>query len=274
MRKPGKYLISNDEYHADKDYLSSSIIKEALPSPAHFKYSILQGNKQHKDKASFEFGTLVHTVLLEPQLIETDYIIYTGEKPDADGKLFNQDGAIRAKEKKQLLEKHPGKTIVSQAWYEFAVKARSNCQVYNEAAKYLFSETGESEPSYYNKCSETGLHLRVRPDRIDLTNKFIVDVKTAQSADREDFKRDVKYNWHYDLSAYMYCLQVFLLTGIECDFYWIVVGKEDLCPIAVYKASLATLEDGKKKFFKSIDNIKTALAMPDEVQYQYKVEEI
>lgn len=266
MRKPGKYLISNNEYHADKDYFSSSTIKEALPSPAHFKYNVLQGNLRHEDKDSYELGTLCHTVLLEPHLFDDEYFIY-------DGKA-NKDGSVPKKEKDALKLLHPNKTIISQDRYSFATKARENCLIYPEAAKLLFSETGESEPSFFNHCTETGLNLRVRPDRIDLTNKFIVDVKTAQSVDREDFKRDVKYNWHYDLSAYMYCMQSYLMYGVEFDFYWLVIGKEDLCPIAVYKASIATLEDGKKKFFKATDNIKTALTMPDVVLYQNQIEEI
>jgi hypothetical protein len=266
MRAPGKYTISNEEYHADKDYFSSSTIKEALESPGHFKYYNLQGNKVQKDYSHLTLGSAVHTVLLEPHLFDSEYVVYDGE--------LTTTGLIPAKEKKIITAAHPGKKIITKPDYEFAQQARVNCNKYDQAAKLLFSQDGESEPSYFNKCTETGLNLRIRPDRIDLTNKFIVDVKTSQSVNKEDFRRDAIYKYHYDLSAYMYLMQIYLMFGIECDFYWIVVGKESMVPVAVYKLSRDTIENGKKKFFRSVDNIKTALVMPDEAQYQTRVEEI
>lgn len=267
IRKPGVYNISNSEYHGDLDYFSSSILKEALESPAHFKYYILQKNKEPVDNKAFALGTLVHTVLLEPHLFDEQYIIYTGKT--------NKDGTIPAAELKKLSDKHGDKKeFISDEWYKFAVKSREHTLNYPDAAKFVFSETGVSEPSYFTLCKETGLRLKVRPDRLDLTNKFICDPKTSMVVDKYSFGKVVKYDRHYDLSAYMYVKQIYEWTDVHCDFYWHVVGKEPMCPIAIYKASHKTLEEGKAKFFRACDNIKAALAMPDVIRYQNELEEI
>lgn len=267
MRKPGKYIISNTEYHADKDYYSSSILKEALVSPAHFKYYVLQGHKEQAESRAKLIGTLVHTVLLEPHLFDEQFIIYEGDT--------NKDDSIPAKELKLLIDKHgDSKDFISKAEYQFAMQARANTLAYPDAAKYVFSPDGESEPSFFGICQETGLPLKFRPDRIDVVQKFMCDPKTAMSADRNTFKKVIKYDRHYDLSAYMYLKQAYEHFGFEFDWFWHVIGKEKMCPIAVYKASKQTLEDGKEKFFRACDNIKTALAMPDLVLFQNKLEVI
>lgn len=265
-RQPGQYDLSNHDYHADKEYYSSSILKEALVSAAHFKYYILQGNKPGmSDSRAMDFGTLVHTVLLEPHLFDEQYIIHTGP--------VNKDGAIPAGELVKLKDKHgDSKLFVSHVDYQFAVKSRANTLAYPDAAKYVFSPDGVSEPSIFTICKETDLPLKVRPDRLDLAQAFICDPKTAQKADFNSFKKVVKYERHYDLSAYMYCKQIYEWFDVKCDFFWHVVGKEDMCPIAIYQASKQTLEDGKEKFFRACDNIKTALAMPDLVLFQNKLE--
>lgn len=268
MITPGKHSLSNHDYHADKTHFSSSILKEALESAAHFKFNILQGNKvTDSDNKNFILGNAVHTIILEPHLFDEQYIVV-----ECDA---NKDGSIPVKDLRMAISKHgEGKTFISQTQYNFAVKARENTLKYPDAAKLLFSTTGESEPSFFAKCDETGLQLKVRPDRIDLDNKFIVDTKTSYSADKYEFTKIIKYDRHYDLSAYMYVKQVYDLTGVICDYYWHVIEKSDLCPVAIYKASQATLEDGKKKFFRACDNIKSALAMPDDVLYQNEIEEI
>ena len=266
VRANGKHSITNEAYHLDKHYFSSSQVKTALTSPAHFRYYSMERNAKHEPTAAMELGTLIHLLVLEPQLFDDTYVVFSGEP--------NKDGSVPKASLKLLNESHPGRTPVSKKNYDIAVKVRQSFMAYPEAKALMFDDACEYEESFYVDCPETGLKLRVRPDIINLTDNIIIDLKTTSTTGKDEFLRDAKYRYHYDLSAYMYSYVVFQLTGVECEFYFSVVGKEDLTPIALYKASRAFMESGKDKFFRACDNIKKALELPDDYRYQESIEEI
>lgn len=264
--QPGKYVMSNEDYHSDRHYFSSSQLKQALVSPAHFKYYTLERNSKHESTPAMELGTLIHMILLEPHLFDSTYVIHTGDT--------NKDGSIPKASARILEGKYPGLTPISKKWYDMACLARQNIEKYPAANELIYSKDAEYEPSYFTQCPETGLRLRVRPDMIDLNKGVIVDVKTTYAATKHDFIKDAKYSYHYDLSAWTYLYVIYLLTGQQCEFYFVTIGKEGFVPVAVYKSSLTFLEAGKDKFYKAVENIRSALTLPDNYLYQTEVEEI
>lgn len=264
---PGRYEMSNEDYHSDKNYISSSQFKQALSSPHHFKFYVVDKKCTTKATKSMDKGSLVHTVILEPHKLDEEYIIY-----DARGES-NKDGSIKAITKNLLEKKNPGRTAVSGEWYDFAVKARQGFKEYPQANDLLFDTANEAEISYFLKCSETGLNIRVRPDILNLNRGYIVDLKTTSTQNIKDFKNHAIYNYHYDLSAYMYVLAIYQATGVLCDFYFAVVGTEELCPLWVYKASETFMSGGKDKFFKAAGNIQAALTL-EISRNQLEIEEI
>lgn len=269
VRPNGSYKdISNDDYHADRHYFSSSQIKEALKSPAHFKYLVLDRQGKKKSTGAQELGTLTHTILLEPHKFDSEYVVYSGDVE------LNKDGTVPSRVSRPLMDKHPGMTVISKEQYDFAMRARRNVEKYQQANDMLFHSSTTYEESHYADCPETGLKLRVRTDALNLEKNVIIDVKTAADVDMYQFKRAVSYSWHYDLSAYQYQYVIYLLTGQVCDYYWLVIGKDEMTPVALYKMSDVTRDDGKKKYFKAIDNIKTALLLSDEYRYQLSPQEI
>jgi exodeoxyribonuclease VIII len=259
-------MMTNDEYHADRHYFSSSQIKQALISPAHFKAFVLDKKSKTKSSTSMEFGSLVHTIVLEPHTFDDQYIVYSGDT--------NKDGSLPKAAHTTLTNKHPLHTPVSKQHYELACLARQNFEKHPEAAKLLFDKQCEYEVSYFNQCQETGLRLRVRPDCINVSGAYIIDLKTSSAGDKNGFKKDAIYNYHYDLSAFMYLMTVYQLTGVECSFYFAVAFKDELMPAYMFKASKEFIESGKAKFFKACDNIRTALTLNDDYVFQEKIEEI
>jgi hypothetical protein len=267
MREPGKYAdISNEVYHADPYYFSSSQLKEALNSPAHFKHYVVDKGGKNKATRAMDKGTLTHTVVLEPWRVDEEYIVYQGD--------LTATGLVPAGAVKSHAKEFPNHTLISPEDYEFAKKARQGFEEYPEAAELIFGEGCEYESSWYHDCKETGLRLRVRPDCININKGVIVDLKTTRAKSKHEFQRDALYTFSYDLSAYMYLKLIYDMTGVKCDYYWFTVGTESMCPVAVYKLSLDTIESGKKKFYKAIDNIKTALTTPEQCRYQSGIEEI
>src|SRR6476469_7232143 len=53
-----------DEYHADRDALSCSLLKPLLVSPAHFQAGLVACEKPSDAR---DFGTLVHLLVLQPE---------------------------------------------------------------------------------------------------------------------------------------------------------------------------------------------------------------
>jgi len=56
-----KQNVDSEVYHAHRDYLSSSDIRKLLRSPAHYRAPSAPASPAQ------EFGTLVHTCVLEPE---------------------------------------------------------------------------------------------------------------------------------------------------------------------------------------------------------------
>jgi hypothetical protein len=266
MRKLGKHNLSNDDYHSDKHYFSSSQLKVALQSPAHFKYHVIDKMGKVKKTDSLDLGTLAHTMLLEPWKFDEEYIIWSGE--------CNKDGKVPAAVINQHKNSHPGKIVISRAHYDFCANARRNVEAYPKANSLFYDTKCEYEQSFFHYCEETKLRFRIRPDILNLEQGYVVDLKTAIEIDRYQFKRAVSYTWDYDLSAYMYLKVLHDMFNVKLDYYWGVVGKEELAPIAIYKMNNDTCEAGKAKFYKAVDNIRTALTMDESYRYQEDIEEM
>jgi exodeoxyribonuclease VIII len=266
MRAEGKHILSNEDYHSDKHYFSSSQLKHALQSASHFRYEVLDKKGKKKKTKAFDLGSLVHTVLLEPHLFDDEYIVYDGPT--------NADGSVPKAAADRYANSHPGLTPVSVEQNNFAMMARANVEKYPFAKELFYSEGCEYESSFFYKDKETGLRLRFRPDILNLDKKYIVDLKTAVEVDMYQFKKAVCYTWDYDLSAYMYIRGVYEMFGVLCDYYWAVIGKDPTAPIAIYKMSATIRDDGKLKFYKACDNINNALTLGEEIRYQMEPQEL
>lgn len=267
MREPGKYVnLANEEYHADPYYFSSSQLKEALVSPAHFRHYVMDKRGRKKATKALDRGSLVHTVVLEPWRIEDEYFIYDGD--------LTPTGLIPVSAKNYYAKTHPNHKLITHEEYSVAKRARTNLEAYPQANKLLFSDKCEYEVSYFTKCNETGLNLRIRPDAINVEDGYIIDLKTTKARTKHEFIKDALYNYDYDLSCFMYLKVMNDITGKKFDYWWFTVGNEDMAPAAMYRVTDKTIESGKAKYYRAIDNIKTALTLTDEYRYQMEPDEI
>ena len=77
--KDGIYTdLSNDEYHANRTHVSSSVLKTAVSDPKKYyeKYILKIDNTPKTLQAAFDFGTYVHTLILEPETVEKESVKY------------------------------------------------------------------------------------------------------------------------------------------------------------------------------------------------------
>lgn len=224
--KPGINECSNEEYHGDKSYLSSSNLKLLLKDLEKFKKEVIEGQRENKQVNAFDEGNYAHSLILEPDNLE-DYAFFPEFRKA--GKVWE---AFKTQHSDKIILSKPQKHRVEQ-WVE-AYRKRP------EAVSLVSG--GHAEYSLAGKFLD--VPIKVRADYINIDEGYIADVKTTSySTDADTFKYVVN-NLRYDLSAALYCKLFEQFYGKKFDFYFIVLGKRDiLCE--VYKASEETLEKGE-----------------------------
>lgn len=222
--------VTNAEYHADREYLSSSKLKLLLQDTEKFHKEVVLGNKEAEvDKPVFAEGSYVHSLILEPEKIQDEYVFFEGwRKAGKDWETFLK--AQEGKNPKRILstpQKHR-----CENWAE-SIRKRLN------TVKFLIK--GVAEHTICQIIND--VKLKIRCDRINIEEGWIADIKTTGNpADLEMFKFTVK-DYYYQLSAALYCLVAEQFYGKKFDFYFIVVSKADnICDI--YRLSEKTKLEG------------------------------
>lgn len=240
--------LSNAEYHADISSYSSSALKLYLKDPVAFHKKYILGEPDGPTpaplQAAFDIGSYIHTLILEPHLIEEEYVI--GKTED----------------KEELLKDTKDKTFISNEQDKLSERMMKNFEkssVYPEGKTYKsFFERGLAEESMFTELH--GLPIKIRTDYRKHKNNYasINDVKTTSKKITLDNIKKVCDDLHYDLSAALYVDVAKEVTGIEHDFYLLFLGKKDFkCELV--RASSEFLERGRVKYLKAIRGIKKSL---------------
>lgn len=215
MIAPGLHFdLPNEDYHADEDYLSSSVLKRQLPE----RY------KTGGSQEALDFGTLFHTVVLEPDQLDV-YTVLDAEKigVKADGTKAANPMMTVAWKNAVMAAQAEGKTIVAQSDWDKAHAMKAAILEHDEAARLLFNEPGDAEVSAFWQPSDGPGH-KARFDR--LLDGRAVDLKSTSAQPGEDALTRAVINYGYDLSAAHY-LEV--ADGLELgvtQFWFVFVGKE------------------------------------------------
>jgi hypothetical protein len=234
-RKPkelfdGLNHVTNADYHADRKYLSSSVLKVLYKDLADYKAKYIDGTATSSigENAAIE-GSLTHAILLDPATVKTEFAFYPGlRKAGADWEAFKSKVAPN-----KLIVSKPQKLRVDT--YIAAAKKRP------EAIDMLSGGFGEQ-----TICgSLNGVPIKVRFDYVNVDKGEIYDVKTTgYSADRETFKQTID-GLSYQLSAALYTAMAEQFYGKPFTFYFIVISKQDLV-CEVYKTGQKTMAEGRQ----------------------------
>lgn len=241
------YDISNEDYHADREYLSSSTLKLMNKCPREFykKYvkEVKEDEKEEEERkpsTALTLGSYVHSIILEPHLVQKEYAIYNGGRKAGKDWIEFRDAPDNA-----------GKTILnaSQAAQGDLMK---ETYLENKHATSLIS-SGHAEQTL---CVELeGVKIKVRADYIQ--GDKVVDVKTTASGITYDEVQETIIHWDYALSAALYVDAFSQHFGVPHSFYFIFLGKSPF-GCEVYKASESLLENGRKRYKKALAKIRKA----------------
>ena len=237
--------VSNKDYHGDKEYLSSSALKKILSNSEEFYKEYILGQRGYVQKNVFDEGSLVHAMILEPEVIEEEFAFFDGFIKR--GKIFEE-----------FKTNNPGKIWISKS-------QKLRCDKYVKAYERLESAVSlmrGGEPEHTLCSIISGVPVKVRPDYINIEKGYIVDVKTSgHSVDLEMFKETVG-RYSYDLSAALYCEVAKEVYEKDFDFYFVAISKpEETCE--VYKVSAKTYKKGRDAVFDALNKYRSCKKKDD-----------
>lgn len=242
MLQLGLNDCTNAEYHADQKFLSSSNLKLLLKDPEQFyKEKILGDRTEQKKSASFDEGSLTHSLILEPHMVEAEYAFYPGlRKQGADFEAFAASAG--------------SKTIISRT-QQIRCESYRNAFSKNSIAVELL-KNGASEQTICASLSD--IPIKVRCDYINVEKGFIADIKTSAFPVDVDSAKLTVQKWSYGLSAALYTAIAAQHYGKPFDFYFVFIGKTEIV-CEVYKASELTLNNGLIDVMKALKIYKQCL---------------
>lgn len=262
--------VSNEDYHADREYVSSSGLKKMLYNPKSFYEEYVLGEEgEVLSGAALDFGSYVHCAILEPHLLDVEFAVYEG--------VYR-----RGIKWDEFQKEHEGKILITKSQYDKAqtlIKSFSTTNVLigkqgrdKEVPVTSFYTGGYPEQTL---CGEiNGIKVKVRADYIKEFEDFasINDIKTtgeyigtAKAAER------VCATWGYDLSAALYVDMFSQHLGKPVDWFFTFLSKKN-SECKMYKASEQMLEKGREKYMMAIEALKKARETG--VYYINKIESI
>lgn len=236
--------ISIEDYHADREYDSSTTIRWAKQSLAHYAY---MRSKPQEDKPHFSFGNAFELALLDLMnfgdkvaIADTEMWLAKArkEKPDTDEENLKRTGAYQ-KEKKDFLASVGGRYQINDVGphsYECITRMLESCA--KDSVIQRLIKGVEYQLSLFWHDDQTGLGLKTRPDISKRKNNVIVNVKTVEDGSPQSWSRElVKYD--YPMQA---CIEMSgavatgLMNSVD-NYFWLVVEKVEPFNATIYEFS-------------------------------------
>lgn len=261
--------MSNDEYHACPEF-SSTQLKDMNRSAAHFYVNSISKEAKKEASTAMNFGTLVHTMFLEPEQFENEFVI----APKFDRRTKAGKEEVAAWE-----QANEGKLLVSEEDVDNASRMSENLRSLS-IYKAMQDNYGMPEASFFFTDPVFGLNLRVRPDWHiapckAFPNGLIIDLKTTDDARPMAFSRTCA-NFSYDLSTSMYRegFQAYYQTEDKPPFIFLVAERNTPFNVKQYKASDLFLSVGDVRYKKSKESLAESLLLDEWNGYSKGIEDI
>lgn len=261
--------MSNDEYHACPEF-SSSQLKDILRSSAHFYSNNILKENERETKKHLDFGTLAHTLFLEPEQFENEFVI--GPKFDRRTKAGKEEAAAWE-------AANQGKIIIDEDMLQGAKRIANNLRGLS-SYQLMQDHYGMAEASIFFTDPVYGLNLRIRPDYHIVPceafpNGLQFDVKTSTDARPFKFMRSCA-DFGYDISAAMYRegFQQHYGTAEKPEFIFLVAESSAPFNVKQYRASDLFLSIGERRYSKAKELLAESLLIDKWNGYSTELEDI
>ena len=227
METQAEYLsLAKDYYNIPR--MSNSAMSHFRKSPKHYLHYISQPQEETE---AMIFGRAFHCAVLEPDNFSHDYAVM----PNIDRRT--KEG----KEKYEQFKAEAGsRTVLTIAQRDHIVRM-SEALYAHRPSRELIDAIGETEKPVLWKDEITKVEMKAKLDAIG--PNFILDLKTTQDAQPEEFARSAwYYNYHRQAAVYLDGLQS------KSDFYFIAIEKEEPHGISVLKCTAEFIQKGREQY--------------------------
>ncbi|KGA42021.1 exodeoxyribonuclease [Pectobacterium odoriferum] len=294
--EPGRYEgVPNNDYHAANG-ISSTQVKDARISLMYYRGRHITKTIRRDSSDALTFGSLVHTLALEPEKLEEEYAIFPGvpagaftntdtmkawireynaDKPKAEqlkltGKKEELQEAIRAVNPEAIFADEfesqwrtsvSDKIILTVEQLQAATAIQQALFNHPTAGKLLQHPARAVEVSYFGMDDETGLEVRVRPDEeLELNGlRIAADVKTISLG---KVKQDnLRAKLHREIIDRDYHVSAAMYSEVADfdQFFWIFVNKDEGYHwVAMIEASTDLLELGSLEYHRTMRELANA----------------
>lgn len=276
--------MSNDEYHARPEF-SSSQLKDMLRSGAHFYSNHVLKEVERESKTAMDFGTLAHTLFLEPDQFEAEFAVLPEDAPKRPTETMlkaknpSPDTLGKIAFWENFEAEHAGKIIVTAEQIQGAQRIVENLKQLSMYAE-MQNNFGMAEASIFFTDPAFGLSLRIRKDyHIPPCKAFpfglILDLKTTTDARPNAFSKKCG-DFGYDLSAAMYRegFQEYYRTEQKPPFIFLVAESSIPFNVKQYQASELFLSVGETRYNKAKELLAESLLINEWDGYSLELEEI
>jgi len=231
-------------YMEDADYraldrMNQSSIKHGLRSMEHMRHAM---QNPSPSTPALEFGSLVHTAVLEPDMLNVAYAV--APNVDRRTKGGKQEWA-------DFLECNSDKIVVKE---DDMIKARdisASVRKHTLATKWLSNKKGMVEHVCVWDDDDTGVDCKAKIDLYIPPARngapVVVDLKTTNDASPTGFAKSVA-KFHYHLQAAFYLDGVAKSNKRHAKFVFIAVEKEAPYSVGVYMLDQDAIEAGRKLY--------------------------
>jgi len=270
--------LPNEQYHASEGVSRSGLMKFRMCPEIYWNHYLNEKRPIVEATEAMNFGSAFHTMLLEPELFEKEYIVdniplpelddfpllkdLKAEFGDASGKeMFEANKEIKFRQEqnrifaKNLFESSSrGKIVLSKKHHEILIAMKESVERHPQASDLIKGAVYEN--SIFWRDPHTDVLCKTRPDiwHDDMT----VDLKTAASADERSFISSmVKYGYH--MQSAMNFEGILHATGKAVKNHaFIVVEKTFPFCVAVYILDETALETARSIFKNTLIKFKAS----------------
>lgn len=234
------------EYRAKLDYISVSELKSFIDSPFSYYKRYIQGIRDNKKSSAMTFGSLVHCLVLEPDLFDKEYLV-TEVRKDKRSKVYQA-----------VLEHAGSRECVSPADLKRARECAKTARPIIES----FGESFQAELSYFYEGPRgfLGMKAKGRFDGWSPCHEAVIDVKTTNKLPTYknvlkamfDFKYHLQVAWYLDLHK--------AITGkLPKSFQFIFVQSEFPYASQLYKVDREIIQLGRDEYRKALRELRDTL---------------
>ena len=244
--------LSNEEYHANKDYTSRSSIMDFDKSPYTYWAKHLNPDRPIRESTpQMILGSAFHTLMLEPDKFNYEYAILPQKVLLKDVGRETYD-AFKKLEKEML---EGSQTLITSDEYINLMNMKLTVEA-NKSAMQLINNA-RIENSFFWKDEHSGLNLKCRPDI--LHDNMIVDLKTTSNASPRHFQREmVDYGYHVQFAMIRDAVEIIEGRRIN-NCINIVIETKYPYNMAIYIIDEFALEEGQIKYKQLCLDLKNAI---------------